>query len=293
MYGGRKMTRNFNQYRPVFIMEKDWAKKEMLKAEKAAKWKKQVYEASSKFKDIKTHEEFANAAMKINAFPMVFANLSDKKKETLFECELFDGNEAWIGPDNIGVYRYFTGDSYDEAVGFTIIDLLLCFQDIPVKGYTPQSQYVIRELADLLKASYEDINWERREKEKYIEDKRMLTLFQNQEFQKKYPLVFKKLKPYQDVLEKMLEQGKKYIDLTRKDENNYSYFTFFHSQSGVSISRCNNAQRRLNELGLLFVEVQLVTIYSKETKKNEDILAKCFSFPLFTEELFNQIEKGL
>ncbi|WP_033827188.1 hypothetical protein [Bacillus andreraoultii] len=288
-----KISRELHPYRTAFIDERIMVKNELLKSDKASKWKKRKFDASSIFKNINGHDQFENSVMECNVFPMIFANLKEVREETLFPCEIFDGNEAWIGKDGSGKYRYITGAPFDEAVAYTVFDLLLCFPQVQGKGYTQQRQFVRKELIDLLNVSFEDVNWERKERDKYIQNKRILAQFGNQSFQQKYPKIFKKVKTYLDVLEKMLDHGQKYIRTTMKDKNEVSYFTLYAKQIGVTSSRFTSAVKRFNEIGLLFSEKQKVTFFKKDYNANVEGITTCYLFPLYSDQLFDEIEKKL
>jgi len=285
--------REFHPYRSAFIQERVLARNELAKSEKASKLQKKKYDASAIFDNIKNHDEFEKAVVENNVFPMIFAILKDIKEETLFPCVIFDGNEAWIGRDAAGNYKYFTGEPFDEAVAYSIFDLLLCFPQVQGKGYTQQRQFVRDELINLLNVSYSDVDWEREEKEKYIENERILALFKNQDFQGKYPNLFKKIKPYLDVLEGMLIHGQKFIDLEKRSDENNSIFAMYASQSKVSPSRFSNGVKRFREVGLLFAEKRKITFFDKNTKSNCLTETTFYSFPLYSESFFKEIEDSL
>lgn len=287
------ISREFHPYRSAFIQERMMAKNELSKGEKASKWRKTKYDASTTFVNLKNHDEFESAAVENNVFSMVFPNLKAIKEETLFSCEIFDGNEAWIGKDAIGKYKYFTGQPYDEAVAYSIFDLLLCFPQVQGKGYTQQCQFVRDELINLLNVSYGVVDWERKENEKYIKNEHILSLFKNQDYQAKYPNLFKKIKSYLDVLENMLIHGQKFINIDKRNEENNSIFSMYASQSNVSSSRFTNAVKRFKELGFLFAEEKRVTFFDKRIHSECLTTTTFYSFPLYSETFFNEIEECL
>ncbi|MCC3359417.1 hypothetical protein [Bacillus sp. REN16] len=288
-----KISREFHPYRTAFKGERKLAKDELQKSEKADIWEKQKFNASIVYSDIKSHDGFERAVMEYNVFPMIFANLEDIKEETLFPCQIFDGNEAWIGRDSVGKYRYFTGEPFSEAIGYTVFDLLLCFQEVKGKGYTQQLQFVRKELINLLNVSFDDVNWEKKESEKYVENKCIISLFKSQDFQMNYPKLFKKVKAYVDVLEEILDHGQRFIDSTRKDSNDNSYFVMYANQAKVSATRYRNAVTRLKELGLLISEQRKVPFYDKESRTSYMTTATCFSVPLYSEKFFREVEEVL
>ena len=287
------ISREFHPYRSAFIQERMMAKNELSKGEKASKWRKTKYDASTTFVNLKNHDEFESAAVENNVFSMVFPNLKAIKEETLFPCEIFDGNEAWIGKDATGKYKYFTGQPYDEAVAYSIFDLLLCFSQVQGKGYTQQCQFVRDELINLLNVSYGVVDWERKEKEKYIENERILALFKNHDFQVKYPNLFKKIKSYVDVLENMLIHGQKFVDIEKRSDKNNSIFSMYASQSKVSPSRFSIAVKRFRELGLLFAEKRIVTYFDKNTRSKCLTETTLYSFPHYSESFFKELEESL
>ncbi|MEQ2466702.1 hypothetical protein ACTQ5K_20015 [Niallia sp. Sow4_A1] len=287
------ISREFHPYRSAFIQERMMVMSELAKSEKASKLQKKKYDASAIFDNIKNHDEFEKAVVENNLFPMIFAILKDIKEETLFPCVIFDGNEAWIGKDAAGNYKYFTGQPFDEAVAYSIFDLLLCFPQVQGKGYTQQRQFVRDELINLLNVSYGDVDWERKEKEKYIENVRILALFKNQDFQAKYPNLFKKIKSYVDVLESMLIHGQKFIDIGKRSDKNNAIFSMYASQSKVSSARFSSAVKRFRELGLLFAEKRKVTYFDKRTRSKCLTETTLYSFPLYSESFFNEIERIL
>lgn len=287
------ISREFHPYRSAFIQERMMVMSELAKSEKASKLQKKKYDASAIFDNIKNHDEFEKAVVENNLFPMIFAILKDIKEETLFPCVIFDGNEAWIGKDAAGNYKYFTGQPFDEAVAYSIFDLLLCFPQVQGKGYTQQRQFVRDELINLLNVSYGVADWERKEKVKYIENERILALFKNHDFQVKYPNLFKKIKSYVDVLENMLIHGQKFIDIEKRSDKNNSNFSMYASQSKVSSARFSSAVKRFRELGLLFAEKRKVTFFDKNTQSKCLTETTLYSFPLYSESFFNEIEDSL
>ncbi|WP_400244967.1 hypothetical protein AB3U99_01200 [Niallia sp. JL1B1071] len=287
------ISREFHPYRSAFIQEKTLAKKELSKSEKDFKWKKRKYDASAIFGDINTHDEFERVSEEKNVFSMVFTNLKDIKEEALFPCEIFDGNEAWIGKDAIGKYKYFTGEPFNEAVAYSIFDLLLCFQGVQGKGYTQQRKFVRDELINLLNVFNGDADWEQKEREKYIENIHILTLFKNQEFQAKYPNLFKKIKSYLYVLEDMLIHGQKFINIEKRNEKNNSIFSMYASQSKVSPASFSNVVKRFKELGFLFAEEKRVTFFDKRIQSECLTNTTFYSFPLYSETFFKEIEESL
>lgn len=287
------ISREFHLYRSAFIQERMMAKNELSKGEKASKWRKTKYDASTTFENLKNHDEFESAAVENNVFSMVFPNLKAIKEETLFPCEIFDGNEAWIGKDATGKYKYFTGKPFDEAVAYSIFDLLLCFPQVQGNGYTQQRQFVRDELINLLNVSYGVVDWERKEKKKYIENERILSLFKNHDFQVKYPNLFKKIRYYVDVLENMLIHGQKFIDIEKRSEKNNSIFSMYASQSKVSSARFSSAVKRFKELGFLFAERRKVTFFDKNTQSKCLTETTLYSFPLYSESFFKEIEEYL
>ena len=288
-----KISREFHPYRTAFKGERTLAKNELFKSEKAAKWEKQKSNTSIMLRDVKSHDEFEKSVMEYNVFPMIFANVKDIEEETLFPCQLFDGSEAWIGQDTIGRYRYFTGEPFGEAIGYTIFDLLLCFQEVKGNGYSQQLQFVRKELINLLNVSFDDVDWEKKEFEKYLENKRIISLFKSQDFQMNYPKLFKKVKVYIDVLGEILDHGQRFIDLTRKDLNDNSFFTMYANQANVSATRFRNAVTRFKELGLLISEQRKVPFFDKESRTSYMGTATCFSVPLYSEKFFRDVEEVL
>lgn len=260
---------------------------------KKAKWEKQIFDASSLFKDVQTNQEFVRKVTRVNVLQKVFANLVDKEEDVIFDCEIFDGNEAWLGHDDVE-YRYFTRKSSKNiGVGYTIVDLLCALQpDSDVNS--PYCFWKTRtELAELLNVSYKASVWEKVEEEKYDTNLEILQIMRLKEFSSKYPYISLELKEHIEVLQMMFETGKRFINLKKKDIYGNSRFVFYPNKYDLSTKKFYNFIRVLKNMNLVFVEKREDTYFDK--KRDEDVTKNLtfYSFPRYSEELFGKIEERL
>ncbi|GER74814.1 hypothetical protein [Weizmannia acidilactici] len=282
--------RSFNN---AFNREKEALQMALLDDNIRTKWGKQQYDASSLFPNITTHDDFIHAVTRQNVFRMIFANMADKPEDEIFPCEVFVGNEAWVGVDNVE-YRYFTRKSPKHvAVGYTILDFLRAFQT----NCDVNSGYCFlmarRELVDLLNVSYDESDWEKAEEQKYENNIRLLKRLKGKRAQKHYPNLHQKLDDYFPALEKILKNGLRFINPKRKDKNGYASFVFYSTSSGLSKKEFEKMLSKLKGLDLLIVESKEDTYLDKNSYNYVTKDLQFFSFPPYSEEFFRELEEKL
>jgi hypothetical protein len=282
--------RSFNN---AFNEEKEALQMALLDDNLRTKWGKQQYDAPSLFPNIITHDDFIEAVTRQNVFRMIFANMADKQEDDIFPCEVFDGNEAWIGIDNIE-YRYFTRKSPKHvAVGYTILDFLRAFQT----NCDVNSGYCFlmtrRELVDLLNVSYDESDWEKAEEQKYENNLRLLKSLKGKRSQKHFPNLHQEFSNYIPVLEKILKNGLRFINPKKKDKNGFASFVFYPASMGLSKNEFKKMLSRLNGLDLFIVESKEDTYLDKSSYNYVTKDLQFFSFPPYSEEFFRGLEEKL
>lgn len=284
---------NGRSYNNAFNRDKEKLQLALMDEDILAKWEKQEYDSSSLFQNITTHDDFIKAVTRQNVFSMIFANMSAKQDDEIFPCEVFDGNEAWIGEDNVE-YRYFTRKSPKHvAVGYTIMDFLRAFQtDCDVNsGYC--FLMTRRELVDLLNVSYEESDWEKVEERKYENNLRLLKSLKGKKLQKHFPNLHKELSGYFPVLEKIQKNGLRFINPKKRDENGFASFVFYSTNSGLSSEEFERVIDILKRLNLVIVESKIDTYLDKNSYRNVTKELPFFSVPLYSEEFFRELEGKL
>lgn len=285
---------NGRYYNNAFYKQKEVLQVALKDSDKRAKWEKQKFDASAYFQDICTNREFVKeVTRRINAFSMIFTNLRDKKEDEIFQCEVFDGNEAWIGLDNVE-YRYFTRKSPKHvAIGYTIIDFLLAFYT----DYDVHSGYSFlmtrRELVNLLNVSYDEADWEKAEEKKYENNLCLLREIISKEGKEKYPNLYQEIKDDLFAIEKLLKSGNRFINPKNKDKNGYANFVFYPNNCGLSKKEFERLIKKLNRLGLIVVESKDQTYFDKISNSNVTRELSFLSFPPFSIEFFKKVDKRL
>lgn len=284
---------NGRYYNNAFGEQKKKLQGAFMNENKKAKWEKQSFDASSLFEDVKTNQEFIRKVTRVDVLRKMFANLADKEEDVIFDCEVFDGNEAWIGHDDVE-YRYFTRKSSKNiAVGYTIVDLLCALQT----NSDVNSPYCFwktrRELVELLNVSYKESEWEKVEDEKYDTNMEILQLMGEKEFSSKYPYICNQLTEHIRVMQMMFETGKRFINLKKKDIHGNSRFVFYPGKNDLSKKEFNNFIRVMKKMNLAFVEKREDTYFDKKLYENVTKELTFYSFPRYSEELFNEIEEKL
>ncbi|RDW18783.1 hypothetical protein [Oceanobacillus chungangensis] len=268
-------------------------KKEFMNENKKAKWKKLSFDASSQFKGVSTNKEFIHKVTRENLLQKLLYNLTDKEEDEIFDCEMFDGNQAWIGSDGVK-YRYFTRkSSMNIAIGYTIVDIF-CALQTELDVYSDYSFWKTRkELVELLNVTYEESDWEIRELEKYQTNMGILNKIMERIFSRKYPNINSHIQDDVVILEMMLQTGKKYINSKKKDIFGNSRFVFYPSKYGIPRKEFDRCIGELKRLDLIIVETKEDTYLDKNSYEYVTKDLTFFSFPLYSEQLFDEIETKL
>ncbi|MGG1689422.1 hypothetical protein ABDH65_05150 [Heyndrickxia ginsengihumi] len=285
---------NGRYYKSASGKDLEKLQREFTNENKKAKWKKLSFDASSLFKAVRTSKDFIQQVKREDLIQKIFYNLSEKEEDEIFDCEMFDGNQAWIGNDGVE-NRYFTRKSSKNiAVGYTIVDIFRSLQT-ELDVYSDNCFWKARkELADLLNVTYEDSDWEIRELEKYETNMGILEkMINEQSAASTNKNINRQITEYFVDLEIMLQIGKKYINLKERDAFGNSRFFFYPSKYGIPRKDFDRRIGVLKKLDLIIVETVEDTYLDKNSHDYVTRDVTFLSFPQYTEELFYEIEKKL
>lgn len=117
-----------------------------------------------------------------------------------FECLFFNGNTAWYSKDlKTGYYRYFTMNQEGKSYGLNFFDMMEV-----VYGYN--FGFALRAITRTLKILYREGEWTMLQDLKYLQN---ITVVEkaNTIIKKDFPVLFKYIKTYLPVLQKLLTIG--------------------------------------------------------------------------------------